>query len=192
MAYVFTGYKRSLSASITKKINNITQSGYPKTYPTALDIANGYFTYNAVQYDIPTPDELAKLSANDYNALLAAFEAYVESIETGLDFNTDTLVDPVVADEDTCPAGTPEVTTTTTTLGVCETYCVVGLYNVDDPAHPGGGVVIYTNCLGVEDTIAGIWNDQTYTFDAQAIIDYFHTGVPAVCPATTTTTTTTV
>jgi hypothetical protein len=189
MAYVYTGYKRSLSVSVTKKINNITQSGYPKTYPTALDIANGYFTYNAVQYDIPTDDELAKLDTATYNALLAAFEAYVESIETGLDFNTDTLVDPVVADEDTCPSGTPEVTTTTTTEAVCETYCVVGLYAPDDPAHPGGGVVVYINCLGVEDTVAGIWNDATTTFDAQSIVDYFHTEVPAICPVTTTTTT---
>lgn len=189
MGYVFTGYKRSLSASITKKINDITQSGYPKTYPTALDIANGYFTYATVQYSLPTDDELAKMDVVDYNALLAAFEAYVESIETGLDFNTDTLVDPVVSDEITCPAGTPEVTTTTTTETVCETYCVVGLYAPGDPAHPGGGVVVYINCVGAEDTIAGIWNDQTYTFDAQSIVDYYHTEVPEVCPVTTTTTT---
>lgn len=189
MGYVFTGYKRSLSVSITKKINNITQSGYPKTYPTALDIANGYFTYDAVNYDIPTDDELAKMDTATYNALLAAFEAYVESIETGLDFNTDTLVDPVVSDEDVCPPGTPEVTTTTTTEAECNTYCVVGLYEPDDPAHPGGGVVVYTNCSGAEDTIAGIWNDQIYTFDAQSIVDYFHTETPEICPVTTTTTT---
>lgn len=118
MSYVLSGYKRSLSVSVTKTINGVTQTGYPKTYPTVTDVANGYFTYNSVNYSIPpngiTEDAFAQLTDVEFQELLNAFKLYVMSLESGLNFSTDATNSDTVQDEDTCPAGTPVDGTTTT------------------------------------------------------------------------------
>ena len=111
MAYVFTGYKRSLSVEVTKTINGVPQAGYPKTYPTATDIANGYFTYNSVQYPIPpngmAEQDFAQLEPVQYNNLLNVFKLYVMSQEPNINFNTQAVNSPEVYDIDSCPVGTP-------------------------------------------------------------------------------------
>lgn len=118
MGYVYTGYKRSLSITVTKTINGVASAGYPKTYPTATDEANGYFTYNGTNYAIPpngmTEEAFAQLDTTAYNSLLAAFQLYVLSLEPGLNFTTHALNSPTVYDAATCPPG-PVATTTTTT-----------------------------------------------------------------------------
>ncbi len=116
MAYVFTGYKRSLSVEVTKTINGVPQTGYPKTYPTATDIANGYFTYNSVQYPIPpngmAEQDFAQLEPVQYNNLLNVFKLYVMSQEPNINFNTQAINSPEVYDIDSCPVGTPVEQTT--------------------------------------------------------------------------------
>ena len=118
MGYVYTGYKRSLSITVTKTINGVASAGYPKTYPTATDIANGYFTYSRTNYAIPpngmTEEEFAQLDTTTYNSLLAAFQLYVLSLEPGLNFTTHALNSPTVYDAATCPPGAVDTTTTTT------------------------------------------------------------------------------
>jgi hypothetical protein len=86
MAY--TGYKRSLSATITRLVNGSPDTGYPKTYPTATDISNGYFTYDSIQYSIPTSIQLAEMEQSEYDALVANFKLYVLENET-IDFDTE-------------------------------------------------------------------------------------------------------
>lgn len=115
MADIFSGYKRSLKCYVSKKLNGIVDVGYPKQYPTATDILNGYFTYNSVQYDIPTPAELSTMSQATYDSLLATFKLYVEAAESGASFATDTIVQPTIYDPSGCAVDIPTTTTTSTT-----------------------------------------------------------------------------
>lgn len=115
MTDIFSGYKRSLKCYVSKKLNGVLDVGYPKQYPTATDIANGYFTYNAVQYDIPTSEELSTMSQPAYDSLLATFKLYVEAAEAGASFATDTIVQPTIYDPSGCAVEPPTTTTTSTT-----------------------------------------------------------------------------
>lgn len=83
-----TGYKRSLSVSVSKYENGMLMGGYPKTYPTTTDITNGYFTYNEVEYPIPSSGELAAMDQTTYDNLAISFKGYVSSIE-GISFEND-------------------------------------------------------------------------------------------------------
>lgn len=116
MADIYSGYKRSLKCYVSKKLNGVVADGYPKLYPTATDVSNGYFTYDAIQYDIPTPAELSNMSQATYDSLLATFKLYVESIESGASFATDTIVEPTLYDPSGCAVEIPTTTTTTTTV----------------------------------------------------------------------------
>lgn len=99
-----TGYKRSLSVSVSKTVGGSPVSGYPKTYPTAQDVTNGYFVYNTIQYPIPTSTQLSEMSELDYNILVANFKLYVMSIEGG-DIDTDSINDNLQYDPSTCVPG---------------------------------------------------------------------------------------
>lgn len=126
MADIFSGYKRSLKCYVSKKLNGVVDVGYPKQYPTATDIANGYFTYNSVQYDIPTSEELSTMSQSAYDSLLATFKLYVEAAEAGASFATDTIVQPTIYDPSGCAVDPPTTTTTTTTILTPDmTYSIV-------------------------------------------------------------------
>ena len=103
MAYVYTGTKRSLTFTLTKTVSGVNQVGYPKTYDGRLAFPG----YAAI-----TDTEAAQLSESQYNARLAAFQTYVESIEAGFDSSTDMSNASTATDLATCP---PPVTTTTTT-----------------------------------------------------------------------------
>ena len=113
----YSGYKRSLYVSVTKAIGGEVIVGYPKTYPTATDIARGYFIYNYEEYPIPDDNELSYMSDTDYNELVSAFESYVEDIEN-VSFIDDEINVNVEYDPINCSGETP--TTTSTTLApVC-------------------------------------------------------------------------
>ena len=81
-----TGIERSLTLIVTKKMNDNIQTGYPVTYQ-----GRNAFTHNSVSYPAITPFEMSILADTDYNARLAAFQAYIESIEVGLDIDTQTI-----------------------------------------------------------------------------------------------------
>ena len=105
MAYVYTGTKRSLTFALTKTVGGVNQVGYPKNYDGRLAFPG----YAAI-----TDTEAAQLTTVQYNARLAAFQAYVESLEAGFDSSTDMTNASTATDLATCPP--PPTTTTTTTV----------------------------------------------------------------------------
>ena len=80
MAILNSGMQRGTELTVTKKIGGIEVNGYPKVYK----VYEAFGNYAAI-----TVDELAKLAVSDYQARLAAFKTYVESVETGVEVNTD-------------------------------------------------------------------------------------------------------
>jgi hypothetical protein len=103
MSYVYTGNSRSLKVTVTKYVNGVPQT--PVTYPTATDIANGYFTYSGGVVNLPTPEELAQMDESSYAALLIAFQTYVQEANPGLNFATATIsVGAVIVNDPDCPA----------------------------------------------------------------------------------------
>lgn len=105
MAYVYTGTKRSLKYTLTKTVGGVTVVGYPKTY-------NGQVSWGNASYPSLTDTAFAQLTTSQYNARLAAFNAYVEGIEAGFDSSTDFTNASTATDLIGCP---PPATTTTTT-----------------------------------------------------------------------------
>lgn len=112
-----TGYKRSLTIVIGKQIDGNLAPGYPKQYPTATDIANGYFTLFGNQYAIPTAEELGYLSQAEYDLLLIRFKQYVLLNEPGLSFSQDIVNSPEIYAPEECY----QITTTTTPIPVTTT-----------------------------------------------------------------------
>jgi len=104
MAYVNTGTKRSLTFDVTKTIGGVIQMGYPIPYDGRL----AFSSYSAI-----TDLEAKELTDSQYNTRLAAFIAYVESIEAGFDADVDFTNTSTEVDLVTCPP--PPTTTTTTT-----------------------------------------------------------------------------
>ena len=78
-----TGVERTLTLTVSKKINGVLQSGYPIVYNGRIAFVQGSNLYEAL-----SPYEMAILLDADYNARLADFKAYVESIEVGLTIDT--------------------------------------------------------------------------------------------------------
>ena len=120
MRLVRTGYKRSLTVVITKYIGAAVAPGYPKPYPTATDLSNGYFTYLGVNYTIPSPEELSLMEQSAYDNLVFRFKQYVALQEDGLSFtndfsNTNQEFDPVECEPGLITTTTTEQETTTTT-----------------------------------------------------------------------------
>lgn len=106
MAYVNTGDKRSLTFDVTKTVGGTTIVGYPKTY-------DGRQSWGDTSYPALTDTEAQQLTDSQFSARLAAFHAYVESIEAGFDSGADFTNAAEVSDESACPP--PPTTTTTTT-----------------------------------------------------------------------------
>lgn len=167
MAYVKTGFLRSFSVEVTKKINGIVQAGYPKTYPTAVDVANGYFTYSGSQYTIPTANELAMMDSSTYQNLLAMLKLYVVSLEPGLNWETATVItaaeyyDPVA-----CVPGEGTTTTTTTTTSPTTTTTTIPVSTSTSTAQ-----TLYPFCVRLSNDIEThcdtalrtvVWLDSQY------------------------------
>ncbi len=98
----FTGKDRSLTVIIDKTIAGVRQEGYPKTYQ-----GRNEFAHNGANY--PAIDELRMMTMPivQYQNRLTAFKSWVESLEVGLNFNTDTLSGHEAYRENTvdCPIG---------------------------------------------------------------------------------------
>ena len=110
MAYVYTGTERSLTFTLTKTVGGVTSDSYPRTY-------NGRLAFPG--YAALTDSEAQKLTTSAYNTRLAAYHAYVESIEAGFDSGTDFTNSSTNTDLVNCPP--PPTTTTTTTAPVTTT-----------------------------------------------------------------------
>jgi len=74
-----TGKERSLTIKVEKRLGGILQPGYPVIYQ-----GRNLFYWNEMIWSAIPIEEFPFMSVADYNARLAAFTAYVESIESGL------------------------------------------------------------------------------------------------------------
>lgn len=97
-----TGNQRSLSLQITKTIGSQIQDGYPKTYQ-----GRSQFIWNDNFYESITANEMALISLDDFNARLADFKSYVESLEVGLSVDDSLTVgnEAYKTNTTTCPIG---------------------------------------------------------------------------------------
>ena len=82
-----TGKQRSLTVSISKTVAGVLQDGYPHIYQ-----GRNTFTYNSINYPTISTTQLATMPVDIFDDRLASFMAYVEGIEVGLSFATDTVV----------------------------------------------------------------------------------------------------
>jgi len=109
MAYVNTGTQRSLTFTLNKTVGGDQSLSYPKEYDGRLAFPG----YAAI-----TDVEAQQLTDVQYAARLAAFIAYVQSIEAGFDATDFTNASTAVNLVDCVP---PPTTTTTTTAAVTTT-----------------------------------------------------------------------
>lgn len=119
---VRTGYKRSYSVVVRKMLNDEILAGYPKVYPTAIDVANGYFVLGGAHIPVMTQNELQNLTQSEYEARISLLKDYVIQQE-GMNPFTNQFNENVVYDPENCvpqeiTTTTTEITTTTTTSGV--------------------------------------------------------------------------
>ena len=71
------GYKRGSKIIVEKYINDVSVSGYPKTYDAKVSFDN----YNAL-----SQAQFAELSLLAFTDRMDAFEAYIEGEEAGASF----------------------------------------------------------------------------------------------------------
>lgn len=103
MAYVNNGTERSLKVSVYKKVGGNYVQGYPKVY-------DGQNSWGNPSYPTLTDIQARQLSDAEFSDRLLAFKMYVESIESGADFDTDIVGDGAIrSNEGVC------LPTTTTT-----------------------------------------------------------------------------
>lgn len=80
-----TGMQRSLTVSINKTIAGMQVDGYPHTYDGKLA-----FSFGNTNYPVINDLQLATMPTVDYQNRLMVFKNYVQSLEQGLNFSTDT------------------------------------------------------------------------------------------------------
>lgn len=75
-----TGKKRSLTVKITKTLAGEIVDGYPRTYLGSISFSHGGTEYPAID-----AERLSTMPIEQYQTRLAAFIAYVQTQESGLD-----------------------------------------------------------------------------------------------------------
>lgn len=131
MAYIGTGYKRSLIITLTKKVDG--QLLYTRQY-------NGQNTFeiDGVTYPTLTDFQFQTMTEANYLIRLAAFKSYVESIEKGLVFDNVIVAghDSMIYDLGACP-------TPTDISAIINTASFVdGVASAMDPITHYGGAAI--------------------------------------------------
>ena len=112
MAYVNNGTERSLKVKVYKKVGGNYAQGYPKTY----DGQEAFPGYSAL-----TDTQFRQLSDTDFTTRYNDFVSYVESIEGGVDFDTDIVGDGATRENAACLATTTTTIAATTTTTAAET-----------------------------------------------------------------------
>lgn len=121
MGYEVTGFARSLTVKVTKTVNGVIASGYPKYYDGKTD--SGFLAYYSPTYSSISDDDMAKMSLVDFNIRLADFMAWVEIIEPGLDMDVDLTVEARIASDD-CTTSTTSTSTSTSTSTTTSTTTI--------------------------------------------------------------------
>lgn len=134
MGYVNNGTERSLKIEVNKKVGGNQVQGYPKTY----DGQEAFPGYSAL-----TDLQARQLSDADFTTRYDDFVSYVESIEGGLDFDTDIVGDGATRANAECLSVTTTTTSTTTVAPVYAFSIRYGNYSVD--ACNGSTSVVYSN-----------------------------------------------
>lgn len=144
MAYVNNGTARSLKITVDKQVGG-NQVAPERIYNGQLAGSS----WGNPSYLVLTDLEMQQLSTADFNTRYADFVAYVESVESGLDFGTDIVGDGATKyDPYTCLATT---TTTQTTVAPVYAFSIkYGQYPVD--VCSGTVDLVYSN---VSSPVAG-------------------------------------
>lgn len=74
-----TGFKRSLTLSVSKTLAGVVAQGYPKTY-RGMDA----FTYQSIEYKAISSELLSTMPVETFENRVIAFKKYVETQEPGL------------------------------------------------------------------------------------------------------------
>jgi len=98
------GTKRSLKVVVTKYEGAVIASGYPKTYD-GMTASSTWTDWTGTEYTAINDSQLAEMSDVTYQARLADFILWVESQESGLDFDTDIIAgsEAEIVDLTGCP-----------------------------------------------------------------------------------------
>lgn len=78
MGLVNTGIQRATELVVSKKAGNVPVNGYPRVYR----VGDAFGNFTAI-----SSDELARMTSEGFNARIAGFKAYVESVEVGVSIN---------------------------------------------------------------------------------------------------------
>lgn len=148
MGYILTGYARSLTVKVTKTVNGVIASGYPKYYDGKTD--SGFLAYYAPTYSSISEDEMAKLSLVDFNARLADLIAWVEILEPGLDMDVDLTVEARIASDD-CTTSTTTSTSTSITTSTSTTTAEPTTTTSTSTTEE----IFYAECPAVNDYVEG-------------------------------------
>ncbi|MBN2661597.1 MAG: hypothetical protein JXR54_10050 [Tannerellaceae bacterium] len=134
MAYVNNGTERSLKVTVYKKVGGNYVQGYPKVY-------DGQQSWGDAGYPILTDLEARQLTASEFSDRLAAFKAYVATLEPGVDFNDDLIGDGAIrSNTGVC------LPTTTTTMQPVWSFAVKYATSAVLPSACGGVVdTAYSN-----------------------------------------------
>lgn len=176
---VVTGYKRSYSVVVRKMLNGEILSGYPKVYPTAIDVDNGYFVLGGAHIPVMTDNELHILTQSEYDARMSLLKDYViqqEGMNPFLNqFNENVIYDPenCVPQEITTTTTEPAVTTTTTTEEITTTTTSEATTTTTSTTTTEVTTTTTTlppaNCMIVLNTSDNPTKIYTYDFDANTV-----------------------
>ena len=151
MGYILTGYARSLTVKVTKTVNGVIASGYPKYYDGKSD--SGFLAYYAPTYSSISEDEMAKLSLVDFNARVADFMAWIEVVEPGIDMDVDLTVEARIFSDDCTTTTTSTSTSTTTSSSTTSTTTTAEPATTTSTSTTEE--ILYTSCPAVNDYIEG-------------------------------------
>jgi hypothetical protein len=76
-----TGYQRSLTVKVVRKVDGIVAPGYE--YGKGYD-GRGSFVFNGIPYEAISTQTLASMPYGEYSIRLTAFKQYVQAQEPGL------------------------------------------------------------------------------------------------------------
>jgi hypothetical protein len=104
----------------------------------------------------------------------------VEPTTTSTTTTSTTTVEPTTTSTTTTSTTTIEPTTTSTTTTSTTTstttippvlynYTIEALWELDDPAHPGGGYINYIDSLGTPVSLTGLWIPYSANITVQSI-----------------------
>lgn len=78
MGLINTGMQRATELVVSKKAGDVSVGGYPRVYR----VGDAFGNFTAIGND-----ELAQMPTEEFNARIAGFKVYVESVEVGVNIN---------------------------------------------------------------------------------------------------------